>query len=378
MQTSSINSDLSGDEQALPHRAAQENSTSTKTPHPWILSPVLDYLFCCGGLMWILAGIEQLGVKPGEQTYPSIILGGVLFWGSLLLSEAHGPATLVRVFRSHTTPRSVRLFVIAWAVVLIGFSIYALQSEPVAQVFTKITLVWLVQHYIAQTFGVVLIYCMKRNFELSKIERGVVQWLLRSLMFFVILRMFTVPAYGHLKDFLGMEIPFYGPLPFWPMYTAAFILTLCCFAFVGLMVARYVRKKQIFPLPALVTIFSVAALTLSQRDAFFLLGVTFYHASQYLAVTYSYFLKEEAQKEGRTISGSHLKEFLNLRSLGYIVLLVCAGFMLSIGLPQGMIRNGVTENICLCVLYSMSNCHHFLTDAFVWRIRKKEVRELLV
>jgi len=235
-----------------------------------------------------------------------------------------------------------------------------------------------VQHYIAQTFGVVLIYCMKRNFVLSKIERAVVQWLLRSLMFFVILRMFTVPAYGHLKNFLGMEIPFYGPLPFWPMYTAAFVLTLCCLAFVFLIVARYLRTKQIFPLPALVTIFSVAALTLSQRDAFFLLGVTFYHASQYLAVTYSYFLKEEAQKEGRPITGSHLKEFLQGRSLGYIVVLVAAGFMLSIGLPQGMIRNGVTENICLCVLYSMSNCHHFLTDAFVWRIRKKEVRELLV
>jgi len=384
MQSSNFNSNFSSDDLHLSSSNLKaitvevKPQTADSAPHPWILSPALDYLFCCGGMMWILAGVEQLGVKPGDQTYPSIILGMVLFWGSFLITEAHGPATLMRVFRSSTTPLTVRMLVICWAVILIVISYFALQSLALAQLFTKITFAWGIQHYTAQTFGVTLIYCMKRNFALNKFERGTLQWFFRLLMWFVVLRMYTVPAFGHLKDFLGVEIPFYGPLPFWPMYLCAFGLTLSVFAFAGFIIVRYLRTRELFPLPAMFTIFSVAALTLSQRDAFYLLGITFYHSSQYLAITYSYFLKEEALKEGRKITGNHLKEFFNGRSLGYLVILIIAGFMLSIGLPQGMIRGGASQNICLCVLYSLYNCHHFLTDALVWRIRNKDVRQLLV
>lgn len=358
---------------------ASAAATAEKSgPYPWILSPVLDYLFCCGGMMWLLAGVEKLGVTPVGTSYPSILLGGALFWGSMLLSEAHGPATLVRVFKSKTTPRYVRVLVIAWGVILIAAGAVAMGNLVVAQVMTKITLVWLVQHYIAQTFGVVLIYCMKRQFTLSKVERGLVQWLLRSLMFFVILRMFTMPAYGRLENFLGMEVPFYGPLPFWPMYLSFVGFVFCTIGFTGAMIWRYVRTKELFPLPAVVTMFSVAALTMSQRDAFFLLGITFYHASQYLAITYSYFLKEKALEEGRTLQGSFLKEFLRAHSFGYYTILIFFGFLITMGLPQGLIKNGIPQEVCLCVLYSCFNCHHYLTDAFLWRVRKKEVRELLI
>jgi hypothetical protein len=347
-------------------------------PYPWILSPALDYLLCCGGMMWLLAAVEHFGVQPVGTSYPSVLLAGVLFWGSLLLSEAHGPATLVRVFKSRTTPRYVRVLVIVWGAVLIAAGTVAMQNLVVAQIMTKITLVWLVQHYIAQTFGVVLIYCMKRQFVLSKLERGLIQWLLRSLMFFVIFRMFTVPAFGHLKNFLGMEVPFYGPLPFWPMYLSFVGLVFCTIGFGAAMIWRYIRTKEIFPLPAVVTIISVAALTMSQRDAFFLLGITFYHASQYLAITYSYFLKEKALEEGRTLQGNFLKEFLRAHSFGYYFVLILAGFLITMGLPQGLIKNGIPQEVCLCVLYSCFNCHHYLTDAFLWRVRNKDVRELLV
>jgi len=347
-------------------------------PHPWILTPALDYLFCCGGLMWLLAGVEALGVKPEGQSYPSIILAGILFWGTLLIGEAHGPATLVRVFRSRTTPKLVRAVVIVWGLVLIVAAFFAMQNLAFAQVLTKITMVWVIQHYVAQTFGIILIYCMKRHFSLSKLERGLLQWQLRLLMFFVILRMFTVPAFGYMPKFIGLEVPFWGPLPFWPMYLALVGFVFCTIGLVAALVWRYCRTKQIFPMPAVLTIVSVAALTMSQRDAFFLLGLTFYHSSQYLAVTYSYFVRERAKEAGHELKGSLAKEFFKAHSLGYIFALALVGFLLTTGLPQGLIKNGVSEPLCLTAIWACLNMHHYLADALIWRIRDQGVRELLV
>ncbi len=359
-------------------QVASEPAPQTSQKHPWILTPALDYLFCCGGLMWLLAGVEALGVKPDGQSYQSIILAGILFWGSLLIGEAHGPATLVRVFKSSTTPKSVRIAVIAWGVLLIVAAYFGLTNTTIAQLMTKITLVWVIQHYIAQTFGIIMIYCMKRHYSLSKLERGLLQWQLRLLLFFVILRMFTLPAFGHLDNLLGAEVPFWGPLPFWPMYLALVGFTFCT---VGLIIAlswRFLRTKEIFPLPAIFTIVSVAAITMSQRDAFFLLGLTFYHSSQYLAVTYAYFVKERAKEHGQELKGSVAKEFLKAHSLGYLFIVVLLGMFMTKGLPQGMIRNGVPESICLTMLWACLNMHHFFADALIWRIRDKEVRELLL
>src|SRR3990167_2874697 len=124
---------------------AEQNRPKTTAdlndPHPWILTPALDYLFCCGGLMWLLAGVEALGVKPDGHSYASIILAGILFWGTLLIGEAHGPATLVRVFKSRTTPKLVRTVVVVWGLILIIAAYFGMKNLAVAQVLTKITMV---------------------------------------------------------------------------------------------------------------------------------------------------------------------------------------------------------------------------------------------
>ncbi|CAN5308700.1 hypothetical protein BH11CYA1_BH11CYA1_46950 [soil metagenome] len=357
---------------------SEDAKATEEAHHPWILNPALDYLFCCGGMMWLLAGVEALGVKPDGHSHASIILAGVLFWGTLLIGEAHGPATLVRVFKSRTTPKAVRVIVIVWGLILLVAGYFGMQNVGFAQVLAKITLIWVVQHYIAQTFGIILIYCMKRKFILSKLERGLLQWQLRSLMFFVILRMFTVPAFGYMANFIGLEVPFWGPLPFWPMYLACVSFSFLSIALVAALVWRYLRTKEIFPMPAVFTIISVAALTMSQRDAFFLLGLTFYHSSQYLAVTYSYFIKERAKEAGQKLSGSLSSEFFKAHSLGYIFILALVGYLLTTGVPQGIVKNGIPEPLCLTVIWACLNMHHYFSDALIWRIRDKEVRQLLV
>ena len=141
---------------ALPGSDMQAvSSDQTALNKGWILNPVLDYLFVCGGLLWLLygltfTGISSAGSDPNSQAYAFVI-----YWGAILINDAHGPATLVRVFESKNTPTRVRYIVAAWAVILLVIGFAAVGSTMVAQAFVKITLLWGVQHYIAQTFGIV-------------------------------------------------------------------------------------------------------------------------------------------------------------------------------------------------------------------------------
>jgi hypothetical protein len=359
--------------------AVQASPSSTSSPCPWILSPSLDYLLCCGGLMWFFALVEAMGFSTTKTDTGSSLLGLCLIWGTVLFNEPHGKATWVRIFGSATTPRSVKVAVVIWAVILIGCSYFSITDLAYTKLFVKITLCWLLQHYIAQTYGVAIIYCVKRNFALSNHERLGLQWFLRSFLIFVVIRMFTDPRFGAI-NFLGIQVPLYGPLPVLPMLAAQAFFGLMCLLGMYWLGYRYFKKKEFFPLPALTAMLSLCILLNFERTTpFFMLGVTFYHGSQYLAIIYSYFLREQALKDGRTIAGpSLLREYFTGRSIIYYFSIILLGFVTGIFFPQGLVRSGLEETLVIGTLYSAFNCHHFLADALLWRIRNKEVRKLLV
>jgi hypothetical protein len=329
-----------------------------KSNQGWILNPALDYLLVCGGLMWLLYAVTFLGVTPVGSDPGSRFYGAIIYWGSILFTEAHGPATLVRVFESRSTPKKIRYLVAIWTAVLLAVACAAVSNTFMAQAFTKITLMWLVQHYIAQTFGIVLIYCFKRDYKLDSTERFVFQ--------------------GHLDNFMGLEIPFWGPLPWF--FSAVSQLALECFtlAFVVVLARHYRIKKEFFPLPGLLAIISVAAITLSARNGFYLLGITFYHASQYLAITFSYFLKEKALDQTGHIPLNLLPQFVTKRGLVYFVIIVAAGYFSTYTVPVFLIKTGLPSALVLCSVYALLNCVHILADALIWRIRDVKVRQLLV
>ncbi|MBS1995310.1 MAG: hypothetical protein JSS86_03325 [Cyanobacteria bacterium SZAS LIN-2] len=353
-------------------------SASTDTHKGWVLSPLLDYLFVSGGLVWLLYavtffGITSIGADPASKLY-----GSILYWGAFLITDAHGPATLVRVFESKTTPKKVRYLVAAWAAILFAVACVSVSHKDVTQAFVKITLLWVVQHYIAQTFGVVLIYCLKRDYKLSDRERFIFQGLMRSLMYFVLIRMLTVPAYGRIENFMGLEVPFWGPLPPILVDISQWIFVGFSAAFIYVFGKRFLTKKEAFPLPGLLAIVTVAAVTLSPRNGFYLLGVTFYHASQYLAITFSYFLKEKSLNKAGDVPVNLLPHLISKPAIIYFAAIVAVGYVSTFTLPVYMIKNGLPDALVLCTVYALLNCHHFLADALIWRIRDPKVRKLLV
>ncbi len=344
----------------------------------WILNPILDYLFVCGGMMWLLFGVTQLGGTQAGASLNNHLYGTILYWGALIFGDAHGPASMVRVFGSSTTPKKVRQIVTIWAVVLVAVACVSICSRPVAQIFVTVTRLWAVQHYIAQTFGIVLIYCLKRDYKLSSVERFVFQGLMRTLMWLVFIRFFTFPEYGHVKDFMGMELPFYGPLPLIYADGTAIVFGIFLAVFTVLIGRHLYRTRQFFPLPALFAIFSVAAVTLSPRNGFYMLGVTFLHGSQYVAITLAYFLRERSLAKTGQIPRNVLPKLVSWWTLGWFGIITALGYVSAITMPLYWIKIGFPDTLVLCTFYGMLSCHHFLTDAFIWRIRDPQVRRLVV
>ena len=95
----------------------------------WILNPVLDYLFVCGGLMWLLYGVTFLGLSSTGADPGSVFYSSILYLSAFLITDAHGPATLVRVFESKTTPKKVRYIVAAWAAILLAVSFVSVMAS---------------------------------------------------------------------------------------------------------------------------------------------------------------------------------------------------------------------------------------------------------
>ncbi len=327
--------------------------------------------------MWLLYGATLIGADSAGNSL-SPIYGTILYWGVLIFGDAHGPASMVRVFGSDTTPKRVRHIVIIWAVVLVGIACVSITNVPVAQAFVTVTRLWAVQHYIAQTFGLVLIYCLKRNYSLTKFERFVFQGLMRSLMWFIVIRFFTYPEYGHVANFQGMDLPFYGPLPIVFVLVSQFIFSLFILMFTVLVALHLYHKKEFFPLPALVAIFSVAAVTLSPRNGFYLLGVTFLHGSQYVAITLAYFLRERSLASTGNIQSNIFPKLFSRWTLIWFGVIMTLGYVSAITLPLYWVQIGFPSALVLCTFYGLLSCHHFLTDAFIWRIRDPKVRRLLV
>ncbi len=359
----------------------EETQNCAQGSSPWILNPLLDYLFVAGGMLWILWGLSALGASAKNDP-TSMVYGAILFLGSLLVSDVHGPATLARVYTSATTPDKTRKLVTLAAIFFIALGLPCLFNQGFAAIFTKITLLWGVQHYTAQTYGVVMIYSMKRKFNLEPFERLVVQNLLRAQILFVWTRACTYKEYGSL-NFMGLDIPFWGPLPIGFLIFSQFALVLMMIAFVLTFAYRFYTERRLLPLPAILSIVSVISLTFIARDNFnYLIGVIFYHASQYLAITYSYYLRELALKRAEANPKDPppgLRDmFFSRPSLLYYGSILLIGLFITFLLPKGIAYFGISFTLALCVVYSVFNCHHYLADSFIWRIRDEKVRRLLV
>jgi hypothetical protein len=338
------------------------------------MNPAIDMVLVCGGFFWFLAACYLVvGVKLDPQTALLLSIAGNVFF-----TDAHQPATLYRVYSCARTRKQVGVPVTAWGVLVIALGGAALFSGPFTSLLLNITVAWSMQHLLAQSYGISLIYCYKRQYFMTEREKQSLWLLIHTLLVFLLIRWFSVSPTKQLT--FGFYLPEWQVLPEWVMTTAGIAVQLSVLYFVGMVVRKWVRERKLFPIPALVVVLTTVSVPImfggSRGNA--IIGIfmqNFFHSAQYIVVTTAYFLKEKGLPEGVPFS-KIATQLWSKRCLSYFGFVLLLGLVLAVALPAALSTVGFahTAAIAYCVL----NLHHYVTDAMIWKMRDPTVRKLLV
>jgi len=368
-----------------PNSSQSAAATATALgPYPWILNPAVDLLFACGGAFWLVylgLSLSNFGYGyDGNVTAQCFFALSVI--GMHLFGDGHQPATLFRVYGSKVTRDAIGKPVagIAFIALLAGLSTLLIPSTTVF--FIKLVLAWGFQHQLAQSYGIALVYCYKRKYYLSAIEKKIMKGMVDATMIYLIVRMFAIKDFGTFKLLTLYDVPFFGLLPEWLCTVTLVAMQASVLLFVGMVVRKHIKQKQLMPIPALLVIMTLTALPLLAGNHFalmyYMFSQWFFHSSQYLVVTSAFYFKEKGLPEN---VGFHQigRMLLSKTSFLYFGFIFAIGFLLAFQLPTWMTQAGIADKaLCFISIWVFLNIQHFWTDAFIWKLRDPVINKLLV
>ena len=234
-------------------------------------------------------------------------------------------------------------------------------------------------HYAAQVFGLSLIYCIKRSYPLNPLERKMYKGFFYAMAGAVIIRFLTFRELSP-PVWFGVPLPFWGPLP-----RLLYVAVIGAFAVYSLILCIIVARKafierRIFPLPNVLMIGTLAWLGFSLGPANALLWLfvpSFFHGTQYMAVTIGYQVREKAYDKG--ISFSELKGIAFAGpAVTYFWTALITGTFFYLAVPTVLSQIGFDYAIIAGLVLAVINYHHFITDAAIWRLRDPRCRKILL
>lgn len=327
----------------------------------WIISPAFDCLFICGGFCWLLYGLHLFALGQTNHSQQLTLLAAVSNLGFLFVSETHTVSTIFALDKKDGTS-TARNVLTPMALTSVGILSFIIPTLPA--VLLKLYLLWVPQHFLAQTRGIFLLYCLKANVTITSTKRF---WLLtttRLTMFYWMSVLLTDYKQGP-TDFLMVRLPDCGILPTWVASSLLVLsfLSILVFTLSFLPLSLFGAKAKLPPLHAIVMLITSLLLFLLPRerlDDIWLYAPAYFHGSQYLCLVYA------------RIKDS--KPFIAFTMLPLALLCAVAVFA---GLPLLISKFNVPLITALAVVFCCIQFQHFLTDAEIWKLRRKSVQQAL-
>ncbi|MBX9667645.1 MAG: hypothetical protein K2X93_08515 [Candidatus Obscuribacterales bacterium] len=176
-----------GTEEPAPQGQPAVDESVPYKPYPWIIHPVVDYLFVAGGLAIILIAANYfiLGWKvPVDRVMvseaPFVI---TMYFCQHLFSNTHNVVTYIRLFNTDEAKRKYR-FYRTWLaygfIAILGLCAFVLPGEFSTGLSFLFTIT-IFSHFCMQAYGISKIYCYKRGYMLSDTENEIFRWLMISM-----------------------------------------------------------------------------------------------------------------------------------------------------------------------------------------------------
>jgi hypothetical protein len=362
----------------LPGRIETAASAESKQ-FGWILHPAIDMWLCCGGLVWVFFAVHYFLIVPTHNQALMQIMAVFAIIFTHCFSETHTVATLVRAYRTPETRRQYSIYTHWAALACVALGLVALFVHGLTPFFAKVYLVWVAQHFTAQTYGLVLLYCFKNDYVLQVFEKRVIWLVLNCTAVYAIVRQFSFHEWSA-NGFLGLEIPKLWQAPPWMFSAATVALVLSVIALVSIVLHKAIFERKVMPLPAvsmLATGVLIFAIGKDMAGILWLYVPALFHGSQYVVITAAHYLKQHHQAEGLPASDLFklLRQSSGMRYLGFLII---GAIFLYVGIPRVLQEFGFDYTLCFATVFCVINLHHFLTDSAIWKLRDPKLRKTLV
>jgi hypothetical protein len=315
--------------------------------------PAFDLAFIGGGLSLVFGVLAY----AGGLRFTMADLSLVLLFGNF----AHFASSTVRLYSKpgavQTLPRSLTLWLpIAIVALFTGVLLYA--GWLVRYVFA-VFVIWSPYHYSAQTYGLAMMYAYRSECSLSDAQKRGLWWACLVPFLWSLLRpdagvapilhglgFRSVPTLEHLR--WGVSL----------LLSAAALAT----PVVVIAVLR-ARERITLPLISVMIIMTNAIWWTFFNYINAMWWAAIFHGVQYLAIVTIFHVKERTRAETNRFGPLvHAVSFY-----GACVLLAYVLFVLW---PDTYVWAGFDPALTPQLTVAVINIHHFIVDAYIWRLRK--------
>lgn len=339
--------------------------------------PAFDALIIGGGLSLLVAVWIAI-----DGTTAGLVMASSVPFFLLFVNNAHFAASTVRLYRKPDAFRELPFLTMAFPLVtLVVVTISIAFADQVGRHLQALMLTWSPYHYCAQAYGLAAMYCYRSGCALVEPERRMLRW---SCMvpFGVAMLSGTQAGSG-----LGWFVPWYtiAESEFGLSLFRGASVTLGALAF-AMPVALFLRirararrptvsgepaAERGMPLISLLIIASNAVwfVVFEYFDAF--AWAALFHGLQYLGIVTIFHVRDRQRVETvRHGWAYHTGMFYAACvGLGYLLWQCWSGAYVLIGF-------GRIESVLM--IATAINLHHFITDAYIWRLRKDPNRTVMM
>jgi hypothetical protein len=324
--------------------------------------PLVDYLLIGGGLSLIVTAIVL--AEPGRG---AIIDLAALPYFILLSNSAHFASSTVRLYTKPGTFQALPFLTTAFPLLfLVLLAVCLSVAGYVGPHLLALYLTWSPFHYAAQGYGLALVYAYRSGCQILPADKKLLFWTSLLPFFYAF-----VGLEGTGLHWLLPASVFQHPQVHAPYSWLIFLLPYVSMAAVLLLYLKVARSAS-GPLPIISVLMLVANAAwwcFLPQDAF--VWATIFHGIQYLGIVTIFHVKDQlARPDNRLGWPYHVASFYG----GSLLL----GYGLFSCLPWGfeMAGFGMVESIALCV--AAINIHHFVVDAYIWRLKKGDRNRAIV
>lgn len=328
------------------------------------LHPLFDYAFIAGGLSVIATALIALFGDPLPAMSPALTLTTIL-----LVNSCHFAASTVRLYTKPGAFAQHPFLTMAFPLVTLAVvTACMLLPEQFGTHLTALYLTWSPYHYAAQAYGLGVMYAYRSGNTFTPGEKRAL-W---NVAMFPFLGAFLSNGASGLSWFLPPAL--LEPYPALVAIKAAlaqFFFILGYAAPLLLWASMFRRHGRALPALCILPLFANALWwnALTYFNAFN--WATVFHGLQYMAIIMIFHVRERTAMPDNKRGGLH-------HALWFYGACLALGYALFQCLPRGfeLMGFGAAESVLITV--SAINLHHFIVDAYIWRLKRTDGNQKLV